>query len=193
MPILRITANWSGFRGAPGYSNFFFRGTSALEEDPVAAAEAVRTFFDSFKAFLPTGLRIEMSGVAGNIDETNGALVGEVNYAPPAAVLGAATGAYSAATGAVVNWNTSSYRNGRRVRGRTFVVPLAANVFDSQGDIASNPLTTFRNAASELVANPGPDPMVVWSRPKAGSPGAAAEVTSASVPDLGAILRSRRD
>lgn len=193
MPILRITAEWAGFRGAPGYSNFYFNGQSADEEQPAAHALAVRTFFDSISASIPGGVSINIRPTADNIDETTGNIVGQVDFEAPDAVNGSATTSYSAASGAVVNWNTSSYRNGRRVRGRTFIVPLSNAAYDANGDLSSGALNRLRPAATELVTNPGPVPMVVWSRPSAGGAGDAYPVTSASVPDLGAILRSRRD
>lgn len=193
MPILRITAQWSGFRGAPGYSNFFFQGQSADEEDALAHAQAVQAFFTSASRWMPSGLSISIQPIASNVDETNGQTVGEVDFEPPASVSGGSEATYSAASGAVVNWNTTAYRNGRRVRGRTFLVPLASDAYDAQGDLNAAVINDIRDGAQALIANPGPVPMVVWSRPVNGAGGQIAPVTSASVPDLGAVLRSRRD
>lgn len=193
MPILRITAQWSGFRGAPGYSNFFFRGQSADEEDAQAHANAVRTFLTAASDFMPAGVSISLQPTAANIDETNGNIIGEVDFVPGVTAEGSGGVSYSAASGAVVNWNTQSYINGRRVRGRTFIVPLSTSAYDGAGDLTTSAINGLRNAAQALVEAPGPVPMVVWSRPKGGAAGSIHNVTSASVPDLAAILRSRRD
>lgn len=193
MPILRITAEWNGFRGAPGYSNFYFQGQSADEENPLAHATAVRTFFSSIASRLPGQVSISINPTAENIDETNGNIIGQVDFEAPEVVNGSGTTSYSAASGAVVNWNTSSFINGRRVRGRTFLVPLTGAAYDTNGDLGSAALENLRAAASALVAAPGPAPMVVWSRPRGGAGGTDHAITSATVPDLGAILRSRRD
>ncbi|AXH79089.1 MAG: hypothetical protein [Circular genetic element sp.] len=193
MPILRITAQWQGFRGAPGYSNFFFAGQAADQEQPAAHALAVRTFLAECAGYMPSSVNINIQPTASNIDETNGQVIGEVGFEAPGSVSGSGGTNYSAASGAVVNWNTTSFANGRRVRGRTFLVPLSSSAYDSQGDLASAPLTGIRNAARDLVASPGPAPLVVWSRPRGGAGGTDHVVTSASVPDLAAILRSRRD
>lgn len=193
MPILRITAQWLGFRGAPGYSNFFFQGQSADEENAAAHALAVRTFLNEAATYMPNDVTINIQPTAANVDELNGQVIGEVDFEAPQSVTGQTAGGYSAASGAVVNWNTSSFANGRRVRGRTFLVPLSSDAYDANGDLGTGALNIIRTAANALVANPGPVPMVVWSRPRAGSGGSISPVTSASVPDLGAILRSRRD
>lgn len=193
MTILRITAEWNGFRGAPGYSNFYFDGQTAIEEDPEAAALALKTFFDAVAGKIPGGVSVTIRPTADNVDETTGAIVGQVDFVAPSASNGTGTTSYSAASGAVVNWNTTAYRNGRRVRGRTFLVPLSTEAYDANGDLATTALNALRPAATALVDNPGPAPLMVWSRPGASGPGEAHPVTSATVPDFGAILRSRRD
>lgn len=193
MAITRITAQWTGFRGAPGYSNFFFDGALSTEGGVAAAAVAVRGFFQAIREQLPSGSRIDVQATADIIDEASGQITSVVDFAQPAQVLGSSTGSYSAATGAVVNWNTQDYVNGRRVRGRTFIVPLASGSFDSSGDIAGATLTTLRTAADALVTATLDAPLCVWHRPVGGAGGSSHVVSSATVPDLGAVLRSRRD
>lgn len=193
MAITRITAAWSGFRGAPGYSNFYFAGGGADELLLEQSGEAVRNFFQQFRDFLPSGLRITVRGNAEVIDEANGQITSQVDFTPPAQVLGGTSGNYSAASGAVVNWNTNSYRNGRRVRGRTFLVPLTSSAYDSGGDLIQGAIDDINNGAAYLSSGSAPLPFVVWARPVNGSGGSAEPVVSHTVPDLGAILRSRRD
>lgn len=193
MAITRLTAAWTGFRGAPGYSNFYFAGKAADEGLLEDCAETIRSFFTAFRDQLPSGISIAIRGNAEVIDEASGQITSQLDFKPPATVVGATTGSYSAASGAVVNWNTNAYRNGRRVRGRTFLVPLATNAYDSQGDLAGAALTNIRAGATFLSSGAAPLPFVVWARPVGGSGGTAEPVVSHTVPDLGAILRSRRD
>ena len=193
MAITRLTAAWNGFRGAPGYSNFYFAGDSADTELLEQSAETVRSFFNGFRDYLPTGINISIRGNAEVIDESNGQITSQIDFEPPSSVIGATTGSYSAASGAVVNWNTNAYRNGRRVRGRTFLVPLSTNAYDNGGDLTNAALTALRGAATFLSSGAAPLPFVVWARPINGSGGTAEPVISHTVPDLGAILRSRRD
>lgn len=193
MTIARVTAQWRGFRGAPGYSNFFFRGAVADEQPNEAMATAVATFFRAFNNLFPEDLTISINPTIDSIDETNGQLVGQAETDPPPTVAGGGSANYSAASGAVVNWLTQGFVGGRRVRGRTFLVPLASTVYDPAGDLTGAARTAISDAANALVANSSTSGLVVWSRPKNGSGGSIHDVTNASVPDLGAILRSRRD
>lgn len=193
MAITRITALWSGFRGAPGYSNFFFGAAAETPENASDAADAVRAFFFGMAAYLPSSVDIQVQGTADILDEASGQITGQVDFDPPMSVEGSGGADYSAASGAVVNWNTSGYRNGRRIRGRTFIVPLGSIAYDGNGDLGNSVANGIRSSANTLAAGTSFMPLVVWSRPKNGAPGEIASVTGANVPDLGAILRSRRD
>lgn len=193
MAITRITAQWGNFRGAPGYSNFHFDGEFLDESGVEAAAVAVHGFFEAFRHSLPGSVDIDIRPTAEVIDEASGQITSTVDFAVPPTVHGGTGDNYSAATGAVVNWNTQDYVGGRRVRGRTFLVPLATSAFDSSGDIASANLTAIRTAAAGLITAPIDHPLSVWRRPVGGAGGSSHVVSSATVPDLGAVLRSRRD
>lgn len=193
MAITRITAQWNGFRGAPGYSNFFFDGALSDEGGVTAAAEAVRTFFQGVRDRLPNGVVVVIQATADIIDEASGQITSVVDFPAPADVTGDGGPNYSAASGAVVNWNTTDYVNGRRVRGRTFLVPLSGGAYDAQGDISTASLAILRQAAEGLVTATLDAPLCVWHRPSGGAGGSAHVVSNSSVPDLGAVLRSRRD
>lgn len=193
MTIARVTCTWRGFRGAPGYTNLFFQAQNEELEDRDAMVDSATAFFNEFFTYLPGGVTIDISPTIDYLDETNGNLVGQADASEGYSVTGGSTASYSAASGAVVNWNTSSFANGRRIRGRTFLVPLASDSYDAQGDLTSAALTSIRTAANALATGLLPARLVVWSRPKNGAAGSVHTVTSATVPDLGAILRSRRD
>jgi hypothetical protein len=120
---------------------------------------------------------------------------------------GTATGAYAGNAGAVVHWLTSLIVGTRRVRGRTFLVPMIGSAFESNGSLTSTALNTINNAAAALITAVGTG-MVVWSRPVvahtkydpktgqgtgvAGRSGTYGAVTGSRVPDLAISLRSRR-
>lgn len=193
MPVSRVTARWSGFRGAPGYSNFFFAGTSLLPEDAQLAAEAVRTFFSTMNTRFPNGLTIEVQPTVDVIDEASGQITSQIDIEEVLPVTGGSTQSYSASSGAVVNWLTNDYRGGRRIRGKTFLVPLSTSTYDSNGDLSNDALTDIRAAATGLASGQGPTELVVWSRPINGAGGQTASVTASNVPDMPAVLRSRRD
>lgn len=203
MDIMRVTARWTGFSGAPGYSNFFFTldagfidggfmGDAAVSAATTAASR-VADAFDAIDSLLPAAVRIGQDPEVAVIDSDTGEITGLIAREPVTAVTGSASGSYSAASGAVVNWLTADYRGGRRIRGRTFMVPLAGSAYESDGTLSSgarNLLTTFGNS---IIGDAGGPEFGVWSRPVGGSGGVFATATSASVPDMAAVLRSRRD
>lgn len=199
--MLRATAEWSGFVGSPGYTNLYFRDFTGSGNPDLtqaqAASDRVRTFFDAIKAQLPTTVTITMRADVDVVEDTTGTMTDSFGTTPLAPVVGTASvaGGYSGATGAVVTLRTSSFRNGRRIRGRFFIVPLGGTIYGPDGTLSNTPLGTMRTAATALADQTGTPDLGVWARPTApgASDGEWAVCTSATIPDLAAVLRSRRD
>lgn len=193
MSIFRVTARWSGFPGAPGYSNFHFTG-STPGDVALGERERVRAFFSRVTARLASGTIIEIDPVVTEFDETTGQMIGmhldEEELEP---LESSGSGSYAGPAGAVVNWRTQTVNNGRLVRGRTFLVPIAGSAFDSDGTLSTAALSQFRGAAEELSGADFETGFCIWSRPTDGGTGAVAPVVSHDVPDMVAVLRSRRD
>lgn len=194
MAIYRTTVRWTGFMGAPGYTNFHFTDLSA-DPGPVPARTATSAFFNSIASLLPSGVSWMTEGEVAVIDETTGMVTDYVVAEPnPSPGSGGAPGGYSAASGAVVTWNTAGVRNGRRVRGRTFLVPLGGNCFQNDGTLTPATISTINDAAEELVGESGFESgFCIFSRPSASGPGGVFPVIGHRVPDMAAVLRSRRD
>lgn len=188
MAYTRITALWSGAAGLPGYTRLRFDG-DLDSAGAAAAAGRIRAFFDSIKTLLPSGVNIGFAEAAQVFDVAS-VLTGEVQYAPPLPVAGSGAGGYSAASGCVVNWLTGAVRNGRKVRGRTFLVPLANTGYQSDGTLAPATVTTVTAAAQALLAG---TPAMTVASVYSGGGGGITGVTGATVPDRAAVLRSRRD
>jgi hypothetical protein len=109
----------------------------------------------------------------------------------PAVIQGTAASGYSSASGAVVGWITNGFHNGRRIRGRTFLVPLGGVAYDTDGTLSAAYLTKCRSAATLYVTNGSP---AIFTRPQPGlSNGGATAVSAAQVNDKAAVLTSRRD
>lgn len=193
MAISRVTAEWTGFPGAPGYSNFYFGGDSGTTGDAQADADRVQALFEYVASYLPTGVTVTIQPEVVTLDETTGNMTGITAIESPDTVTGRGTGGFSGPSGAVVNWMTGSFVNGRLVRGRTFFVPLAGSAYESNGTLTTPALNGFRTGASIFVGEVGSRALVVWRRPRNGTPGSSHLVTSAQVPDIAAVLRSRRD
>jgi hypothetical protein len=83
--------------------------------------------------------------------------------------------------------------NGRRLRGRTFLVPLGSTFYTTDGTPIETARTNIAAAAAVLIANTGGPPLGVWRRPSPSGVGVLGVATTASVPDKAAVLKSRRD
>lgn len=196
--MAKVTARWSGFSGAPGYTNFFFQLPSSdswTSQNGSDVSGAVGGFFTGLLPILPSNVRIDVQGDLELIQDSNGELVDVLPLgARPQLSGSAASGPYSAATGAVVTWRTAGVVRGRRVRGRSFLVPLAGIAFENDGTLNAASIDIIQSAATGMINAGGTGDPVVWSRPTAvgASDGSAWPTLSASVPDMGAVLRSRR-
>lgn len=207
-PILRVKARWSGFTGSPGYSNFYFRDfADGAFTDTVAdaAGDRVESFFLAIQNLFPTAVKITVQSDAEVIEETTGDITQILSTGTRAAVSGtAAAAAYSGASGCVVTWRTNGVVAGRRVRGRTFLVPTANVAYDLDGTLQNSTVTTLQTAANALINQTGTPDLGVWARPHKARTSPTGEAiparqgiwhvaTSATIPDKVAILKSRRD
>lgn len=181
----RIRVELTGLTALPGLMTFY-----SVVAVPSAKA-AVEAFLDDVKGLFPNGLTARVPNSGDLIEDSTGELVGSWSEGSAATITATGAGAYAAGVGVRVQWNTNGIRNGRRVRGATFVCPLVVSAFDTAGTLGTTPLGTIQ-AAADLLAADGT--LLIWSRPS--SPGAgdgdSNAVTSATVPDRITALRSRR-
>lgn len=198
--LLRVKARWGGFTGAPGYTVFHMRefdGGGGQAGNAQAAVDKVRLFFDGIKSWLAYGVNVTVLGEVEVIEETTGQMVTVVGVTQPAIVQSTASvvDKYAAAVGAVITWRTGGVRNGRRIKGRSFMVPLTGNAFENNGTLHADALGSLNTAATALRNGATTPDLGVYARPT--GPGATDGiwhvVTSHSTPDFSAVLRSRRD
>lgn len=189
--IARIQVAWSGFVGAPGVSTFYCLDAATFRPGLVA-------FIYAATNDLPTTVTTTVPSTGDLIDEVTGDITGAWSDGTDAVTTGLTTGTYPAPSGLVVNWLTDTVIAGRRVRGKTFFVPLGGSRYDTNGSIDGATVSAFQSRATTLLAA-SPGQMLLWHRPTlAGSPsgvtpGEGVPVTGFRVPDLAAVLRSRRD
>lgn len=186
---------WTGFVGSPGYTNLYFINP----EEPTLAirdttAGRVKAFFESVKLMLPSTVNVAFPSEMEELATDTGALQQTLPITAIANSVGTQVGKFSSPTGAVVNWKTSLVVNGRLVRGRTFIVPLSVNAYDTDGTLATTDRNNLATAASALCSHQDNLVLAIWHRPSpGGSDGVAGQVASASVKDKAAVLTSRRD
>lgn len=193
--IVRWTWRWDGFLGSPGFTNIYeLDGTS-----PGNVAAAFDAFLYAQRARMPDDVHIRLQPEGEVIDPVTGLLQSVIAAPTPMAIDGANTGPYSAASGLCISWGTGGIVSGRRVRGRTFLVPMSGAYYDTTGTLNDTELGGTRSDLAAFLAG-APGGHVIWSRPRPApggigpaSPGSAHLVTSGTIRDRVAVLRSRRD
>lgn len=189
MPFVRYTPTWTDWSGGPGYSVFHFDLPGGVGS-ATDCANAVRAMFEAIKSYIPAAININFPGEM-TIHADDGTLTGTQVVSPaPAMVDCAGASVYSAASGARITWETAGIVAGRRVRGRTFLVPLVATVYDSDGTLASAFRTNLQTAATNMLGalTTAGQNLVVWSP----TTSTIHDVGSATIPDQATVLRSRR-
>jgi hypothetical protein len=200
--ILRVKARWSGFAGAPGYTVFHFGDDLQNPGDPGvpnvsdadAAVRRTHEFFQGLQVQFPQGVHIQVESAVDVIEHTTDTLVDVLGAEPAQQVTGFGQGGYAAAAGAVVNWGTSTIRNGRRLGGRTFLVPLSGAAYSLDGTLEASVITALGTVSTELTDRGQNPDLLVYGRPTGpgASDGVIGVVNSFRVPDMSAVLRSRR-
>lgn len=197
--LAKVKVRWQGFSGGPGWSNFFFRADAAdgsWDGGAFLAAGRINAFVQNIAPVLPPSVTVQVQNDVEALDEATGQMQHVWTTEPFATHPGThANTTYSGPSGMVITWRTGGVRNGRRVRGRTFIVPASAGIYESNGTIGATYLTTVQNAANSLLTEPASPDLGVYARPSGAgaTDGAWFDITAATVPDMGAILRSRRD
>lgn len=185
----RYRITWTGFTGSPGVSTFY-------APDATDSRPAIRTFFDSIADQIPNGVTVSFPTTGDIVADDSGVIQGTWTGGAIASVSGTSLQPWTNATGLVVNWRTNTVRRGRRLRGRTFLVPVAGAAASGGGIPPFSVVNDVRAAALALAAaSPG---ILVWGPPieQGGvvvAAGVSAAVSTADVPQKWVVLRSRRD
>jgi hypothetical protein len=187
--MFQIRTVHSGFTGAPGYTQHYF-DASGSSLGAQSASDAIRAFWETFAASMPSGWHYAIDADVETIDDSTGDLIGVTSTTPLVQSVTGATAAYAGGTGACITWVTNSVHFTRRLKGRTFVVPLSTSNYESDGTLTNGVLTQLRSAAAALI---GHADFGVWGRPVDGTDGLFANATAYNVRDKAAVLRSRRD
>lgn len=189
--LYKVSCVWEGLTGLPGVSTFYMSAIPSIS--------IFKAFFDSMTTSFPPGIKVTTKATGNIIEDSTGALTGQWSGGTDQVSQMSATGsAYSPATGAYVRWSTSTVLDGRLVRGRTFLVPIASGAYGADGKLTSSSIAGIQTGATQLVTSAA-GKLVVWHRPKFDAsgamtrPGGQAAVTGATVPTKVGVLRSRRD
>lgn len=191
MALYRCTVNLSFPVGSGGGTNTWHlrTGTGTDEDNNVEALmQKVAFFYEAVSPLLPASWEASWDGTALEIATAEPTLV----TAPGGgwSQNGEATGGYTgAASMGCVTWRTASPT--RSGRGRTFVGPLAATAVQDDGTLGNTALSLLQQAGQSIPDSTGSSvagALVVFSQAQQ----LGRDITSSSVTDQVAVLRSRR-
>lgn len=197
MTIAQLQVTWKGLPGGDGFSFFYVSSTAA-------SISPLPTFFDAIKAFFPLKINWVVNPFWKFIDETTGKMTGAGGGGPQPTITATGADAFAPQTGVQVRWETAGFENGRRVKGRTYLVPCVGAQFGSNG-VPSATMCNTINAAADVMRQAYTGNLVVWHRPlydydvPEGSdpilkrPGKSIAVTSTVCPTKAVTLNARRD
>lgn len=188
MQLARVVVGWSG----PSVKGLAVNVLHVAADSPFTSVAGIKTAYQQIASQLPSGVSIGIPGTGDVIEDTTGELVGTWTATGAGIVSGAAAAPAAAGVGACVTWLTGGIVNGRRLRGRTFLVPLSAAAFDSDGTLIAGAYAAVNSFASGMM---GAGPVAVWHRPTTvgGSDGNSYGLVAYKTSDKVAFLSSRRD
>jgi len=193
--MLRWDIQWTG--GPMGTGHTIINTSSAGSYDLTAAGAALTTWLDAVMNIMPSAITGKVQSTVELVDEDSGTITGTVTAPAQASNSGSGAGAnYAAGVGARVRWQTNGFRNGRRVVGTSFIVPINGAAYDSDGSLTSATVTALTTPSAALVTalTAATSPLCVYSRPTApgATDGELHLVTGSSVPDQSSWLTTRR-
>jgi hypothetical protein len=184
--VARVRATWAGAAvTGPGVSTFYFN------EIHSGFVSALGAYFTAWASWIPTGTTVTIQNTGDLLDIPTGQISGTWTDGTTQVVAMTGAGVYNQGVGVRVKWNTAGIRNGRRVRGSTFMVPTIGAAQATDGTPAAAALTAWNTAVSTLVTTSVSE-MVTYSRPAPALAGQASEIISGSVADAVSWLRTRR-
>jgi hypothetical protein len=189
----RLVVAWSGPQITGSAVSVLHFSASDNTAPPVAA---VKSAFSTASGMFPNGVVLTFPGSGDVIDDTTGDLVNVWTSSGGGTVAGTGPAAAAAGVGACIGWTTGGIVTGlhgpRKLRGRTFLVPLASGVYGTDGKIIGSQLTVLQTLANALQAS---GPLAIWHRPttSTSTDGNSYGVISARVRNTVAYLSSRRD
>lgn len=194
--IDRIRVTYTGWSGGPGVSTFYATDAAAL-------VPQLRIFFNHLADCFPAAVTIGCELTGDTINDESGLLTGGWAGGVFANVQGTDQFKFASPVGACVTWISDGVPWGYRVKGRTFLVPLAAVAFAEDGTLDNTKRGNMAGAAAELVTSATGN-MKIWNRPRelevrepplediTQRDGTSWDVISSTVRDSPAVLRSRR-
>lgn len=180
----------------PGYTSMWWRpgtaGGSVADATDILAR--FRSVWESLKTLISPSVTFDYEGLCIAVEDTTGVLTGAFSGTDPTSTVGSGTGdPLPRQTQGLIQWQTSTVVNGRRLRGRTYVPGFGESENSSTAVPFASTVTAMVTAgALVLPAGATASFPVIWHRPGPGGPGTSAAITGVSASTKWAVLRSRR-
>lgn len=196
--IWRYGFTWSGFTGGPGRTVFY--GSTGVSTPQVLANDTYSLLHDILNPsgtnanIIPAGVRIAGDTFVDEMEDSTGDQVGRLGITANPDIVGVGSGNWASPAGACITWSTNTFIKGRRLRGRTFLVPLdGVNAFATDGTLNGTLLSGTQAAVTGFLGSLS-EP-VVWHRPttKDGVDGSSSAIIAGQMKDKVSVLTSRRD
>jgi len=194
--IARVQTVFTGWPGAPGLQTSFFHLDAmwAWSGYFQNAIDGVQAAYEAEPSLFSSGETITVSPIVDIFEDTTGVMLESFEGTSDPVSGTDGTGWGPTATGICVTWRTGGIVNNKRVRGRSFLVPMGSGAIDGDGTPVSAAITAAGNWAGLMEGGLSPyGNLVVWHRPINGAGGSSFIVTSHTIADQYAVLRSRRD
>lgn len=193
MQLFRVVLTWAG-SGVVGNAVTVLHWDGTNQSAPPVAD--IKSALAIVSPILPSAVTVNVPPSGDTIDDTTGNLVGTWSATGAGSQAGASSAPVAAGVGACIGWQTATIVSGtkgpRRLRGRTFIVPMGTGYYDTDGTLSTNALTALADFGTALRAA---GPLAIWHRPTAPglSNGTSGPVTGHRIRDKVAFLSSRRD
>lgn len=184
--IRQILTDWTTVNGGGKITVTYWDNTASV----ATQRSALHAFFQAYMGACDNSTSYVIRTTGVEVDETTGALVGTWTEATAKTDSGDQTGEPVAdAVQALARLTTATIYNGRFIKGRMFLPGLDGAQMVA-GNLGSSAQTAINNAGTTLAASAGN--LKVWSRPRTGVSGLAADVTAITAWSELAVMRRRR-
>lgn len=191
--LYRVVLAWSGGPVVGSAVTVLHYDGSNQSAPPVAG---IQTACQNLIPALANNVTITVPNTGDKIDDRTGALTGVWSGTGGGVTTGAGGSTSAAGVGACIGWTTGGIVTGtkgpRKLRGRTFVVPLHVGCYEGNGTLLAATIGNVEAFAAGLMSA---GPLGIWHRPTSvgAADGNSYAVISHRVRDKVAFLSSRRD
>jgi hypothetical protein len=192
----RVALKWD--QGGPGVNTLYWTAGVPSPLDWVNSADQfhkeIGNTYSALQSSMVASLEWEVEPKFDIIDVESGNIIRQ-HVLDSEPVGGNGANSNTAATRAqqvCFNHYTDTWRNGRNLRGRTFLGPIGTGVVNPDGTFSQSEITRMRDAWTALISGPGPR-LAVYHRPFGAQQtgGFYGDVVVVGMKKVPGILRSR--